>query len=790
MRILFVLHTFPPESWGGTELHVRGVARVLARRHDVRVFVRSGNPERHDGDIQRSYQDGFLLTRVNNLGRDGENFESTWRDPDVHDAFVRELEAFRPDVVHVHHLTGLSTSIIEACKERGLPVVFSLHDFWTVCPRGQRLYVDNTICERIERNKCYNCLQDLWPAWFPDRLAEPTVVDDQGRLSPEILSNYDRHMRYILGLCDVLLTPSDFHRRRMLETGIDPEGIQAIAHGLDHDIFAELSDPTRPVRVIAYMGSVIPPKGVHILIEAFRLLGRRDLELRVYGPTPQFHEKSNYRDELRSLGLGAGSVRFMGEYEALEVPEILAEVDVLCVPSLWWETFSLTIREAMLAGVPVVASDIGAMKEALERTRAGLLFRAGDAEDLARQIRRLIEDVDLRTEVSNHRLDVKTIKQNAEDYLGVYEEAKRRARERRARLVVATPTFRRRKPMREADAPVAAPKDSSKPAPASEMSGDDCKIDIRHAGAAGAQVSYSLRRGDATSVTFVISYPDGAGGTGEVQCSVDFAGSDGQPIEAVATERQDAVPALPADTHRDPQPRATPSMPPLPADAGDSAARMMQTQTPSFEDEETDRAMYRHDGTLFAGHVRKLDDMVGATHLDDDDVEEAPKKSQARRRRRPDNEDAKGGDDRDRRRDEGGSRRRESSSPDDDRRGSRRSRPNDDGAKGRRDRRPAPDRERRSDKPSHSRSTPKPQPQSKPKSKPSERRPEPAAAKPTSPAKADGDSVVWGNSKKWSLPQTSDSSKEVAPKPKAANHRSGPQPRLASDKEGTFGEGL
>ena len=101
-----------------------------------------------------------------------------------------------------------------------------------------------------------------------------------------------------------------------------------------------------------------------------------------------FHDDRDYLDRLKSRAIGLRNVFFHGAYLPAELPRILSELDVLVVPSLWWESFCLTIREAQLAGVPVIASDLGAMREALDGEECGLLFHAGDARELADRIDR------------------------------------------------------------------------------------------------------------------------------------------------------------------------------------------------------------------------------------------------------------------------------------------------------------------------------------------------------------------------------------------------------------------
>ncbi len=440
MRILSVLHTFLPETRGGTEVHAFALARELQRRHDVRIFCRESRSGAAEYALRRYFHDGLPVVRVN-APFVSHTLEWTIRNRAIHEIFMREVERFRPDVVHIHHLDGLSTTIVDALKLEGIPVVYTLHDFWGACPRGQRLAFDLQICEEIDRNRCYHCLNRMWPHLFQDRATEPTLLDDAGRFSPQSLMTFDRRFRFVTNLADVLIAPSRFHRERMIELGVAAERIVALPHGLDHDLIPAAPPRTEPVRTIGFIGSVIPPKGVHVLIDAFRRLGRRDLSLEIWGEAPVWHEDWSYVRRLHSAAFNAGRVRFRGGYEQGDLPGIFRNIDILVIPSIWWETFCLTLREAMLAGVPVVASDTGAIREGLDGGRFGVPFRMGDAADLARKLAILVEDDALRRRLSDVRSAVKTIGQNALEIEAIYDAAIRGSAARRDFVQVCPPTF-------------------------------------------------------------------------------------------------------------------------------------------------------------------------------------------------------------------------------------------------------------------------------------------------------------------------------------------------------------
>ncbi len=475
MRILKVIHTWSPEGRGGTEAHAAQAARALsARGHNVGVFARTGRPERPEYEVTTERIGDIGISRVNNTFHDAWSFPWTYKNEHIHAAFIRELDEFKPGLVHIHHLTGLSTTVIEAVKSRGVPCVMTLHDFWTVCPRGQRMMKDLHLCDDLDRRRCFDCLGGMWPQMFPAHGERPTIVDARGVLSPQVLAEFDRHMAYVLNLADLLITPSAFHRERMLEIPIDPDRIVSLPHGMDPAPFASPSRRPDPVKRIGFIGSVIPVKGVHVLIEAVRALDRADLHLDIFGAMETFHDDQTYEQHLREQAGGASNIKFHGAYTPEDVPRLLERVDVLVVPSLWWETFCLTIREGLLAGIPVVASDLGAMREALDGEQDGIFFRTGDPEDLRNKLKRLIDDDAYRGRFLNRGASVKSMTEYMEDLEDVYANAIRISREREKTLVVAPPFF----PVRDASQPErladAAKSDASPGAPRpSKVSIDD-----------------------------------------------------------------------------------------------------------------------------------------------------------------------------------------------------------------------------------------------------------------------------------------------------------------------------
>ncbi len=428
MRILFVTASFLPESIGGVELHVRGLAHAYrALGHEVLVFCRGGFPDRPEFDLERYETEGIPVARLNYLFSDCVDFETVYRNPRIRARFEEVAAEFAPDVVHVHHLTCLSTDLVDAAKEAGARVVVTLHDFWMGCPRGQRMTPELELCADVDVERCADCVPRMWGGWF-GRGRDGEAYEPAASRARDVaqLERYHAWIRALLGRADAVVTPSRSSRALFDRQGIPASSITVVENGIDHAALAAVAasrtarPPDAPFR-FGFIGSVLPTKGVHVLVDAFARLARDDVRLDVHGEFLPWHEVTDYEARVRALAAPLGDrVTLHGRYGPGDLPSILSRLDALVVPSLWFEAFCLTLREGFLAGVPVIASDLGAMAEGIEDGATGLLFRPGDPADLARAMAALVDDAALRDRLVRSEKRVRTVEENASDLLRLY----------------------------------------------------------------------------------------------------------------------------------------------------------------------------------------------------------------------------------------------------------------------------------------------------------------------------------------------------------------------------------
>ncbi len=158
MRIVQIIHGFPPYNTAGSEVYTYNLARELAKTEEVYVFHRVADPERDEYELSFAELDGIKICTINNTFKFCTSFEQTYKNETIAKKFADFLDDVQPQVAHFGHLTCLSTTLIEEAKQRGIPVVFTLHDFWLFCQLGQLLKRDLSLCSGPKDSECARCL--------------------------------------------------------------------------------------------------------------------------------------------------------------------------------------------------------------------------------------------------------------------------------------------------------------------------------------------------------------------------------------------------------------------------------------------------------------------------------------------------------------------------------------------------------------------------------------------------------------------------------------------------------
>jgi len=454
LKVLLVSHVFLPSHPAGTEIYTYQVGKALqARGHDVHVFTTEKDIARENLSVEAREYDGLPVHELfNNLYYN--EFRDTWDYPAAAESFGVLLDDLKPDMVHFMHLLYLSVACVEEVQKRGIPVFYTLHDYWLQCARfGQRRYVDGSICHTIDFDKCGRCVaQFKWKQTRAERALGKTIAKvrstvglDLGNLARDMrrrvkqskpgssgataedsvegavaadyarsIAERDQALRErILPAVDRFIAPSRFLRDRFLEWGIPADQIVHMRTGIDLSGFRDL--PRRPQKrtVISFIGTLAPHKGVHVLLKAWGALSdaaKANAELRVYGPP------SHNPEYVASLTRWAARVgaQMLGRLERDAVADVLAETDLLVVPSIWYENSPLIILEALAMRTPLAVSNLGGMAELVQPGATGFHFEMGDPDDLARVLGEVLAEPERLARLFDDEVAVRDVTRDAE----------------------------------------------------------------------------------------------------------------------------------------------------------------------------------------------------------------------------------------------------------------------------------------------------------------------------------------------------------------------------------------
>jgi len=420
MHILKIIHGYPPYYNAGSEVYSQSISHELSKKHKVSVFTREENPYTPCFTIRHHQErENLQLYFVNNpQGKDG------YRHKEIDSNFAQLIEEIKPDIAHIGHLNHLSTGIIDELCNQNIPIVFTLHDFWLMCPRGQFLtrsigkennfqtctHQDNVKCAKdcykvyfsgIEKNEA----QDLsnWSNWIDKRMNETKAIIDK---------------------VDLFIAPSQYLRNRFINEFSVPEN--KIIY-LDYGFPTEYLTSTEKSKdknnfTFGYIGTLIPAKGVNQLIEAFKQMDLR-VTLKIFG-----RENGQSTSALKLLAASSKQkIEFAGEYINHNLAnDVFSKVDCIVVPSIWAENSPLVIHEAQACKVPVITAAFGGMQEYVHHQVNGLLFEHRNIDSLKEQMEFAVKNPQLlkkygeRGYILSEDGSVPTIQDHCQELVKIY----------------------------------------------------------------------------------------------------------------------------------------------------------------------------------------------------------------------------------------------------------------------------------------------------------------------------------------------------------------------------------
>ncbi|MBN9391127.1 MAG: glycosyltransferase family 4 protein [Chloroflexi bacterium] len=446
MRFLVLSHHLPPNYNAGAELYALGQCQWLqSKGHTVQAIAIE--------DIEASVPklearcDIYQEVTVHRLFFDRLNyanpFEVSHDNPEIEKWLAGFLEEFRPDIMLVNACYLFGVGVLRAARQLGIPTVVYLHDFWFLCQRITLMRPDGTLCSgNVNAETCAACIsQDKRAHLWADRLSlgqasrtlaagskagfEPFTDLLGGRQKIETLKLRRQRLLRALEEADQVIAPSLYLKKVFEENGFPKDKILYSRYSQDENRLAALVAArerrltTSPGNLrVGFLGQTKPHKGVHLLVKAFRKINAEGARLSIHG---RFDETDKYHRHLKKLAGSDERIKFAGPYHREQLPEILENLDVVVVPSVWLENSPLVIMEAQAAGLPVITTNLGGMAEMVRPEQNGLLFARNDVADLTRQLKRLIDEPGLVRKLAERIPPAKTTGQEYAELMPIFE---------------------------------------------------------------------------------------------------------------------------------------------------------------------------------------------------------------------------------------------------------------------------------------------------------------------------------------------------------------------------------
>jgi glycosyltransferase involved in cell wall biosynthesis len=394
LRVLMLAHSHPKLTRGGAEVAAHLLFRGLKQAGVTTWFLGcSSKPGTGKFGIDLSQpfaSDDYLYQSYGAF----DWFKFANRNPEFPKLFSELLLELRPDIVHFHHYAQFGVEAFAIVK-RVLPaakVVLTLHEFLAICHNhGQMVKTQNyRLCGSETPIDCNACFPALDPSEFFLR---------------------KRYIQMFFDYVDLFIAPSNFLAERYAAWGLPRSKLIQLENVVAQPERPDLSDqlgtsvlrragqirrekPQQQRVRAGFFGQMSPLKGIPVLLAAARELVKwkiDNIEIRIHG------DYSNQPQEFQTVvvnGLAevGENVKYYGPYDNTRVHELMDAMDVVIVPSIWWENSPVVIQEALACGKPVICSNIGGMAEKVRPGVDGLWFEAGNSLSLAQILGELADE--------------------------------------------------------------------------------------------------------------------------------------------------------------------------------------------------------------------------------------------------------------------------------------------------------------------------------------------------------------------------------------------------------------
>jgi glycosyltransferase involved in cell wall biosynthesis len=412
-KVLIVSHGHPEISPGGAEIAAYSIFRTLRQIPQVEaVFLAwTGEAARPRGgtpfSVFRGRPDEILFST--------ETFDHfLFSQPiDLAEYFGPLLRRVNPDVIHLHHYSRIGLEFLALARRLNphVRIIMTLHEYLAIC---------NNYGQMIKRHNhalCYGASPQECSACFPEVPATDFLLRQRF-----IQAHFEK--------VDLFVAPSEFLRQRYIAWGIPDWQITVLDNGTPAVTLAgprPLADGERR-GVFGFFGQMNMYKGLLPLLTAFEYIAQAPatasagMRLIVHGANLKINPPEFIDSVTKALGRNLARVHYAGPYQHQDIGRLMAAVDWVVVPSIWWENSPLVIQEAFAHRRPVICSNIGGMAEKVVPGRDGFHFQAGNPFELARLLLRLAVDVPQWDRLQSSIRQPMTVENSVSRLLSLYRD--------------------------------------------------------------------------------------------------------------------------------------------------------------------------------------------------------------------------------------------------------------------------------------------------------------------------------------------------------------------------------
>jgi glycosyltransferase involved in cell wall biosynthesis len=411
MKITFFVHCFFPDHFYGTETYTLDLARHYQTwGHDVTVVsaIFQGEAKATDLVTRYDYQ-GIPVVCIDKNYLPHSQIKETYYQSDMSPVLENILNELQPDIVHVTHLINHTAALLEITAKLGIPTYATFTDFFGFCLNNKLEAANGELCAgpSTTRTNCVAC-------YLKDAAHNPYSENWIKKASTPFAAKYIAVMATILHklpinsgskdklVDDIVNRPTllntlynnGYHAAvaptQFLNSAYRANGMKMPLHniwfGVDIDRSPKTERPSDHIPVIGFIGQIAPHKGTDLLVEAFCRLPRDKARLHIYGPEDQ---DAVHMANLRTLATDH-DVQFRGTFPKESMANVLQAIDLLVIPSRWYENSPLVLLNALATHTPVLVSNVSGMTEFVQDGINGRVFERGSVEDLFKQLEDIV----------------------------------------------------------------------------------------------------------------------------------------------------------------------------------------------------------------------------------------------------------------------------------------------------------------------------------------------------------------------------------------------------------------